>query len=33
VQGAVLWIAVSFVLVNVVVDVLYGLIDRRVVYS
>ncbi|ULH14143.1 ABC transporter permease (plasmid) [Deinococcus sp. KNUC1210] len=33
VQGAVLWIAVSFVLVNVIVDVLYGLIDRRVVYS
>ncbi|PYE55837.1 ABC transporter permease [Deinococcus yavapaiensis] len=33
VQGAVLWIAVSFVLVNVVVDVLYALIDRRVVYS
>lgn len=33
VQGAVLWIAVSYVLVNVVVDVLYGLIDRRVVYS
>ena len=33
VQGAVLWIAVSYVLVNVVTDVLYGLIDRRVVYS
>ncbi|MEF2279851.1 ABC transporter permease [Deinococcus sp. YIM 134068] len=33
VQGAVLFIAVSYVLVNVVVDVLYGLIDRRVVYG
>ncbi|BDP43573.1 ABC di/oligopeptide transporter inner membrane subunit (plasmid) [Deinococcus aetherius] len=33
VQGAVLLIAVSYVLVNVVVDVLYGLIDRRVVYG
>ena len=33
VQGAVLWIAVSYVLVNVAVDVLYGLIDRRVVYG
>ncbi|THF70401.1 ABC transporter permease [Deinococcus sp. Arct2-2] len=33
VQGAVLWIAVSFVLVNVVVDLLYSVIDRRVVYS
>ena len=33
VQGAVLWIAVSYVLVNVATDVLYGLIDRRVVYS
>ncbi|MFB9991299.1 ABC transporter permease [Deinococcus oregonensis] len=33
VQGAVLWIAVSFVLVNVIVDVLYSVIDRRVVYS
>ncbi|GHF43063.1 peptide/nickel transport system permease protein [Deinococcus metalli] len=33
VQGAVLWIAVSYVLVNVIVDVLYGVIDRRVVYS
>ncbi len=33
VQGAVLWIAVSYVLVNVVVDVLYGVIDSRVRYS
>lgn len=33
VQGAVLWIAVSYVLVNVIVDVLYGVIDRRVVYT
>ena len=33
VQGAVLWIAVSYVLVNVVVDVLYGVIDARVTYS
>ncbi len=33
VQGAVLWIAVSYVLVNVVVDVLYGVIDARVIYS
>ncbi len=33
VQGAVLWIAVSYVLVNVIVDVLYGVIDRRVAYS
>ncbi len=33
VQGAVLWIAVSYVLVNVAVDVLYSLIDRRVVYA
>ncbi|UQN08723.1 ABC transporter permease [Deinococcus sp. QL22] len=33
VQGAVLWIAMSFVLVNVVVDLLYSVIDRRVVYS
>ncbi|WP_027482274.1 ABC transporter permease [Deinococcus pimensis] len=33
VQGAVLWIAVSYVLVNVLVDVAYGLIDRRVVYA
>lgn len=33
VQGAVLLIAVGYVLVNVVVDVLYGLIDRRVVYG
>ncbi|WP_219722113.1 ABC transporter permease [Deinococcus planocerae] len=33
VQGAVLCIALSYVLVNVVVDVLYGLIDRRVVYG
>ncbi|MFC4454131.1 ABC transporter permease [Deinococcus sonorensis] len=33
VQGAVLFIAVSFVLVNVLVDVLYLLIDRRVVFS
>ncbi len=33
VQGAVLWIAASFVLVNVLVDVLYALIDRRVVYA
>lgn len=33
VQGAVLWIAMSYVLVNVVVDVLYSLIDRRVVYA
>lgn len=33
VQGAVLFIAVGYVLVNVLVDVLYGLIDRRVVYG
>lgn len=33
VQGAVLWIATTFVLVNVLVDVLYALIDRRVVYG
>ncbi|MBB6098144.1 peptide/nickel transport system permease protein [Deinobacterium chartae] len=33
VQGAVLWIATTFVLVNLLVDVLYALVDRRVAYA
>jgi peptide/nickel transport system permease protein len=33
VQGSVLWIATSYVLVNVLVDIAYAVTDRRVVYA
>ena len=33
VQGAVLLIAVSFILVNLIVDLVYGYIDPRIRYD